>query len=132
MDGKSGSKRVSNHATIVVFAKKLRSPFYFLLHIKKTHRSVSPSIASCPRLLPRTNNSAEWRVHMNGSRRNADILKSQWDKSNKYDGYWRSKPMTQKQNQEEALGVRGKGFSVGNAMTDTNSIETIIEGLEKN
>ena len=75
---------------------------------------------------------AEWRVHMNGSRRNADILKSQWDKSNKYDGYWRSKPMTQKQNQEEALGVRGKGFSVGNAMTDTNSIETIIEGLEKN
>jgi hypothetical protein len=40
--------------------------------------------------------------------------------------------MTQKQNQEEALGVRGKGFSVGNAMTDTKSIETIIEGLEKN
>jgi hypothetical protein len=69
---------------------------------------------------------------MNGSRRNADILKSQWDKSNKYDGYWRSQQMTNKQNQEEALGVRGKGFSVENAMTDTNSIETVIEGLEKN
>jgi hypothetical protein len=34
MDGKSGSKRVSNHATIVVFAKT-SLPFYFLLHLKK-------------------------------------------------------------------------------------------------
>ena len=69
---------------------------------------------------------------MNGSRRNADILKSQWDKSNKYDGYWRGKEMTNKQQHEEALGVRGKGFWVHNATTDTNSVEAVIEGLEKN
>ena len=64
--------------------------------------------------------------------RNAEILKSQWDKSNKYDGYWRSDIMTQKQKNEEKLGARGKGFWTGNAGTDTNSIETVIEGLENN
>lgn len=69
---------------------------------------------------------------MNGMRRNADILKDQWDKSNKYDGYWRSREMTQKQGSEEALGVRGKGFWTHNATQDTNSIESVIEGLEKN
>ena len=76
--------------------------------------------------------SETWRNHMNGMRRNADILKDQWDKSNKYDGYWRSREMTQKQGSEEALGVRGKGFWTHNATQDTNSIESVIEGLEKN
>lgn len=40
--------------------------------------------------------------------------------------------MTQKQGSEEALGVRGKGFWTHNATQDTNSIESVIEGLEKN
>ena len=65
-------------------------------------------------------------------RRNADILKDQWDKPNKYEGYWRSKEMTRKQSSHEAMGVRGRGFWTQAATQDTNSIETVIEGLEKN
>merc|ERR1719199_1216737 len=75
---------------------------------------------------------ATWRTHMNAMRQNADVLKSQWDKSNKYDGYWRGEEMTRKTQYEEMLGNRGKGYSVGNHMTDTNSVESVLEGLEKN
>ena len=67
---------------------------------------------------------------MNAMRHNADVLKDQWDKPNKFDGYWRDEKLTAKQKFEESLGTRGKGYSVGNHMTDTNSIETVIEGLE--
>jgi len=69
---------------------------------------------------------------MNAMRHNADVLKSQWDKPNKYDGYWKSKEMTQKTDHEQRLGERGKGFWQGNAGTDTNSIGSVLEGLEKN
>ena len=79
-----------------------------------------------------TPHSATWRTHMNAMRQNADVLKSQWDKSNKYDGYWRGEEMTRKTQYEEMLGNRGKGYSVGNHMTDTNSVESVLEGLEKN
>ena len=69
---------------------------------------------------------------MNAMRQNADVLKSQWDKSNKYDGYWRGDEMTRKTQYEEMLGNRGKGYSMGNHMTDTNSVDSVLEGLEKN
>ena len=68
---------------------------------------------------------------MTAMRHNADVLKDQWDQPNKYDGYWRDERMTAKQKFEESLGTRGKGYSVGNHTTDTNSTETVIEGLEK-
>ena len=69
---------------------------------------------------------------MQNMRKSADALKDQWDRPNKFDGHWRSKQMTGKQVMEQHLGVRGRGYKTQNATTDTNSVESVIESLEKN
>lgn len=73
----------------------------------------------------------KWRTWIRSEQRNSQILKDQWSKPVKFDGYWRDEKATQKHRADTEGGVRTKGYVTLGAQTNANSYASVLDSLEQ-